>query len=178
MALVAFLRGVNVGGHRSFRPTRLANDLRHLDAVNIGAAGTLVIRRRISRAQLRTEIASRLPFDTGIMICRGGDVADLHRRNPFAGQPSGPDTVRFVCVLARRPRALPPLPLYLPSRANWLVKVHEYDAPFVLGLYRRQMRAIACLGQLDRRFEVPLTTRNWNTIGAIAGILGATGATS
>ena len=38
MALVVFLRGVNVGGHRTFRPTVLAKQLRHLDAVNIGAA--------------------------------------------------------------------------------------------------------------------------------------------
>ena len=46
MALVVFLRGVNVGGHRTFRPAALVKDLAHLDAVNIGAAGTFVIRRR------------------------------------------------------------------------------------------------------------------------------------
>ena len=44
MALVVLLRGVNVGGHRTFRPTTLAEQLRHLDAVNVGAAGTFVIR--------------------------------------------------------------------------------------------------------------------------------------
>ena len=43
MALVVFLRGVNVGGHRTFRPTTLTKQLKHLDAVNIGAAGTFVI---------------------------------------------------------------------------------------------------------------------------------------
>ncbi|HEU4387048.1 MAG TPA: hypothetical protein VFV34_04580, partial [Blastocatellia bacterium] len=39
------LRGVNVGRHRTFRPTTLAKQLKHLDAVNIDAAGTFVIRR-------------------------------------------------------------------------------------------------------------------------------------
>lgn len=34
MALVVLLRGVNVGGHRTFRPTTLAEQLKHLDAVN------------------------------------------------------------------------------------------------------------------------------------------------
>jgi hypothetical protein len=48
MALLMFLRGVNVGGHRTFRPTKLAEQLKHLDVVNIGAAGTLVIRRAIT----------------------------------------------------------------------------------------------------------------------------------
>ena len=55
MALVVLLRGVNVGGHRTFRPTTLAEQLKHLDAANIGAAGTFVIRRPVTRAQLRAE---------------------------------------------------------------------------------------------------------------------------
>ena len=51
VALVVLLRGINVGGHRTFRPTKLAEQLKHLDAVNIGAAGTFVIRRPVTRAQ-------------------------------------------------------------------------------------------------------------------------------
>jgi hypothetical protein len=62
---VVLLRGVNVGGHRTFRPSALAERLKHLDAVNIGAAGTFVIRRPVSRTQLRAELARRLPFDSG-----------------------------------------------------------------------------------------------------------------
>jgi len=44
MALVVFLRGVNVGGHRTFRPSLLANELSDFDVVNVGAAGTFVVR--------------------------------------------------------------------------------------------------------------------------------------
>lgn len=53
MALVAFLRGINVGGHRSFRPSVLAKQLAHYDVVSIGATGTFVIRRPITRTKLR-----------------------------------------------------------------------------------------------------------------------------
>jgi hypothetical protein len=45
------------------------------------------------------------------------------------------------------------------------------DNRFVFGLYRRDMKVIGCLGTLDRLFGVPVTTRNWNTIAAIARIL-------
>src|SRR5213592_2066105 len=38
MALVVFLRGVNVGGHRTFRPSLLARELSEYDVVNVGAA--------------------------------------------------------------------------------------------------------------------------------------------
>jgi uncharacterized protein (DUF1697 family) len=42
---------------------------------------------------------------------------------------------------------------------------------FVIGEYRRQMKAIGCLGTLDRVFGASATTRNWNTITAIAKAL-------
>jgi hypothetical protein len=41
----------------------------------------------------------------------------------------------------------------------------------VLGVYRREMKAIGFLGEIDRLFGVPATTRNWNTILAIAKVL-------
>ena len=77
MALVVLLRGVNVGGHRTFRPKMLSDQLQHLGAVNIGAAGTFVIREPISRAQLRAEFARRLPFATEIVICHSRQMLRL-----------------------------------------------------------------------------------------------------
>ncbi len=50
MPEVVLLRGVNVGGHKTFRPSALAAQLQHLDVVNIGAAGTFVVRRSVGHA--------------------------------------------------------------------------------------------------------------------------------
>lgn len=171
MALVVLLRGVNVGGHRTFRPTELAETLKHLDPVNIGAAGTFVIRRPITRAQLRAELTRRLPFDAEVMICNGREIVRLASRDHFAGQPMRPDIVRFLSVLARSPRSRPPTPVSFPPTGQWLLKILASEDRFVIGLYRRQMRAISYLGTLDRLFGVPATTRNWNTIAAIANVL-------
>ena len=171
MALVVLLRGVNVGGHRTFRPSRLAAQLKHLDAVNIGAAGTFVIRQPVSRAQLRAEVARRLPFDTKIMICDGRDILSLVSRDVFSGHAARPDIVRFVSVLSQSPRSALSTPMSFPSTGKWLVKVLARENRFVVGLYRRCMKAISYLGMLDRVFGVPVTTRNWNTITAIAKAL-------
>jgi len=86
VALVVFLRGVNVGGHRTFRPTKLAEALNHLGAVNIGAAGTLVIRQPMTQAQARAAVARKLPFVADIIVCPGRDIASLISKNPFEGQ--------------------------------------------------------------------------------------------
>jgi uncharacterized protein (DUF1697 family) len=162
---------VNVGGHRTFRPTRLAEELEHLGAINIGAAGTFVIRQRISHARLRAEVARRLPFETEIMICDGRKIVGLLSHDSFSSHQERPDIVRFVSVLSRLPRSSPPLPLRLPSRGEWLLQVLAREGRFVVGRYRRRMKAIGYLGMLDRHFGVPLTTRSWNTITAIAKVL-------
>jgi uncharacterized protein (DUF1697 family) len=171
VALVVFLRGVNVGGHRTFRPTTLAQQLKHLDAVNIGAAGTFVIRRPVTPAQLRTELARRLPFDTDVMVCQGREIVRLMSQRHFVDQPVRSDIVRFVSVLSKRPRWVPPVPMIFPSSGKWLLKILARDNRFVFGVYRRHMKVIGYLGMFDRLFGVPVTTRNWNTIAAIASVL-------
>src|SRR5205823_7333272 len=148
MALVVLLRGVNVGGHRTFRPAALVEQLKHLDAVNIGAAGTFVIRRPISEAKLRAELARRLPFDTEIMICQGREIIRLMSRNHFADEPEHPGVVRFVSVLSKRPRSAPSMPINFPSSGKWLLKILATDNRFLLGLYPRPETAFGYLGTL------------------------------
>ena len=171
MALVVFLRGLNVGGYRNFRPAALARQLHHLDAVNIGAAGTFVIRKPISRSRLHAEIKRRVPFEAEIAICTDRDIRRLISLDPFRQHRIRPDIVRFVSVLSRRPVATPPLRVIFRLDGKWLLKVLAHDGRFVVGLYRRHMKVIGYLGKLDRMFGMPVTTRNWNTITAINGVL-------
>jgi len=171
MALVVLLRGVNVGGHRTFRPTALARELEDLDVVNIGAAGTFVVRKPVTPAQLRTEVMRRLSFETDIMICPGRDFLRMMSRDHFASQPERPDVVRFVSVLSDSPRVKLSTPVIFPEGGPWLLKILACERRFVLGVYRRQMKAISYLGEIDRLFGVRATTRNWNTVNAIARVL-------
>jgi uncharacterized protein (DUF1697 family) len=170
MTQVVFLRGVNVGGYKAFQPSVLAKQLKDCDAINIGAAGTFVVRNRISQANLRAELLRKLPVEAEIMICTGRELITAAAENPFRDQPSGPDIVHFVGVLAKRPRGLPELPLILPAD-NWLLRVIAIQDRFAFGVYRRHMRAISCLGQVEKRIGVPVTVRNWNTINAIIKVI-------
>ena len=171
LALVVFLRGINVGGHRTFRPTVLAEDLRHLGAVNIGAAGTLVIRHRITQAQARLEVERNLPFVAEITVCQGRDIEKLYSDAHFSGQSAQPDVVRFVSVLSQRPCLTPSTPIRFPSDGRWLLKILARHNRFVIGMYRRHMKVIGYLGALDQLYGVSVTTRNWNTIAAVVKVL-------
>lgn len=172
MAIVVFLRGVNVGGHRTFRPSLLAKALHRYDVVNVGAAGTLVVRAPGPRVRFEAALRRELPFEARIAICSDRDLTAIATESPFAGSPAT-DVVRFVSVLPKATRARPPLPISLPDESDWLVRVIAVKRCFVFGEYRRQMKTIRCLGQLDDIFGAPATTRNWNTMLSIARLLRA-----
>jgi uncharacterized protein (DUF1697 family) len=169
---VVFLRAVNVGGANRCQPALIAKQLAKFGIVNIGAVGTFIVRKDVSESTLRAAIAKKLPFKSEIMICPARDILKLAaKRDPFARQPSGPDITRFVNVLARRLPAPPSLPLSLPSDDDWLLKIIAIENRFVLGVYRRQMKAITYLGKIEKLLGVPATTRNWNTIKKVVKLL-------
>ena len=171
MPSVVFLRAVNVGGTNRCQPALIAKQLAKFGVVNIGAVGTFVVREKVSESTLRAAFTRKLPFKCEIMICPARDVIRLVSKDPFSGQPSGPDITQFVSVLAKKLRTLPPLPLSLPSDDDWLLKVIAIQDRFVLGLYRRQMKAISYLSKIEKRLGVAATTRSWNTIEKVAKML-------
>ena len=173
MASVVFLRAVNVGTANRCRPAEIAKKLAKFDVVNIGAVGTFVVRKDVAESTLRTAMARQLPFKVEIMICPARDVLKLIATDPFKGQPAGANITRFVNVLHAPLRKRPHLPLALPSDDDWLAKVVAIQGRFVLGIYRREMKAIGCLGKIEKLLGVPSTNRNWNTMEKVATVLNA-----
>jgi uncharacterized protein (DUF1697 family) len=142
MALVVFLRGVNVGGHRTFRPSILARELSDYDVLNVGAAGTFVVRKPGSRAKFRAVLLRKLPFEAQIVLCDGRDLMRLETENPFGTQSSPPDVVRFVSILSKAGGLRASLPVTFPADGEWLVRVIASEGQFVFGMYRRHMKTI------------------------------------
>lgn len=160
-----------MGGHRTFRPSLLAQQLQEYDVLNVGAAGTFVVRKPGSRAKFRAALLRKLPFEAEIMLCTSRDLIRLETENPFSTQPSPPDVVRFVSILSKAGAVRAPLPVSFPSDGLWFVRVIASEGQFVFGMYRRHMKTIRYLSQIDKLYGAPATTRNWNTIAAILRIL-------
>lgn len=171
MALVAFLRGVNVGGHKTFRPSMVAKALCDYDVVNVGAAGTFVVRKPGSKGKFRAALVRKLPFDAHVVVCDGRDLISIAMENPFGPELSRPDIVRFVSILSRTGGVRDDLPVSFPPDGEWLVRILALKNRLVFGVYRRNMKTIGYLGRIDKLFGVPATTRNWNTILAVVRIL-------
>ena len=169
MSSVVFFRAVNVGGHQKFQPGKLANELEPFGVVNLGAAGTLVVRENVSETKLRNEILRRLPFEPELMICPARQVLALARGNWFAAAPAGKDLGRFVSVMEKAPRAKPPLPIEQPAGPKWEVRVVAITGRFALSV--RRLGQTYSNAVVEKQLGIPATTRNWNTVESIREIL-------
>ena len=168
MAYVVFLRGVNVGGHKAFRPSVLASTLSRLNVKSFGAAGTFIVRGTVSERAARAEFLRYLPFDAQVMMCKAQELVDLVGDDPLRDQAHDKDITRFVSVLEKRPRAMPPLPIYAPESPgnnDWQVAVMAVRGCFAVSLRRPRGKTVIYPNEVvEKRLGVAATTRNWNTI--------------
>jgi hypothetical protein len=78
--------------------------------VNVGAAGTFVIRKPGSRAKFRADLLRKLPFEAEVVLCDGRDLIRFETENPFEAEPARADVVRFVSILSKAPEFGPRFP--------------------------------------------------------------------
>ena len=174
MAHVVFLRAANVGGKNVFRPAKLAASLKHLDVVNVGAAGTFVIRGEVSAGMIRKEILSRLPFAPEIVICSAKQILDLVASEPFRGVAFSKDQRGWVAAFTGKPRSSLALPASAPKGRDWSVRVDRLDGSFAVGLFRRRPKGFVFPSNfLESELGISATTRWWETFQRIAKILEA-----
>lgn len=134
MALVVFLRGINVGGHRTFRPSLLAKQLSDYGVVNVGAAGTFVVRKPGPRAQFLAALKRKLPFETEVVCSEGREFLRIETENPYGSKSFPRDIVRFVRILSKAGRLKSSLPVAFPAEGEWLVRIISSQGQFVFGM--------------------------------------------
>jgi len=101
----------------------LAKELGIYDAVNVGAAGTLVVRKPGLRAKFLAELRRKLPFEATIAFCDGRDLIRLQMDDPVGTEPPPADVDQFVSILSEAGRRGVSLPIALPEGEEWLVRI-------------------------------------------------------
>lgn len=170
MASVVLLRGANLGKKR-FSPKAVEAALADLDAVNVGAAGTFVVRKRVAAATLRERVQAELPWgDAEMVVCTAKEVLDALAAGGDVDAPAG--ARRFATAMARKPAKPPKLPLDAPPGAKWGVRVAKLSGRFALGARRSMAEAGVYPNEVvEKAFGVRATTRDWPTMERVAALL-------
>lgn len=163
MAHVVLLRGVNVGGHRRFRPSQVARDLASQGVESVGAAGTFVTRDRAGAEA----VLAALPVEANAIVVARGPLSAFVASNPFGDVPARSDLRRLVTFLSAKPAKEPDLPLDAPE-GRWQVRLVARDGPFVASLWRPDRKRLLYPNEVvEKAFGVPATTRSWDTVETV-----------
>lgn len=172
MAHAVFLRAANVGGANVFRPAQFAAALKRLDVVNIGAAGTFVVRSGASAAEIRKAFEAKLPHALAMAVRPGREVTALVARAPFAKLTFSKDHRAWVAILTGKPTRAMTLPHVTPAEGEWFVRCDSLDGAFALGQWRRHpTKLVIPANPIEKALGVPVTVRWWETMEKVAGVL-------
>ncbi len=123
-------------------------------------------------AKLRAEILRHLPFAPELKIAPARDLLARAQNPRYQAAPPGVDARWFVSIMQKTPRQLPKLPLDQPPGAQWQVRIMQVTGKFAVSLWRKHDRLQLYPNAIvEKHFSLPATTRNWNTLTALAKIL-------
>ena len=170
MATVVLLRGANLGKKR-FSPKAVEAALADLDCVNIGAAGTFVVRKRVAAAALRERVRAEVPWeDAEMVLCTDKEFRAALAAGDAIPVPAG--AKRFATAMETKP-AKPEVPLEAPAGSAWGVRVVAVEERFALGV-RRSVGATGVYPNevIEKAYSVRATTRDWPTMEKVGKLLG------
>jgi uncharacterized protein (DUF1697 family) len=170
----AFLRGINVGGHRKIKMTDLArmfSDMGLADVRTVIASGNVVFSSdEANETELTKKIERALEQELGypidVMLRRVAWLQELIERDPFASV-TGDEGHRYVSFMQSAPKETPDLPYDAPDEYYAVLALHDRDV-FWLSRKMPNGRHGDTGKFISKHVGKVATVRNWNTVVKIA----------
>jgi uncharacterized protein (DUF1697 family) len=168
---VAFLRGVNVGGHKPIRMAELAAAFAELGLRNVRtvlASGNVLfdaptLSRKGLAARISAGLKRTLGFDATVVVRTLEEIGQLLDSDPFRGMKPPAGAQLYITFLAEdAPAEVAPT-----GRSNIrMARVSAGEVASVVVLSPGH-GTTDLMSILDRQFGRKATTRNWNTLKRI-----------
>ncbi len=167
----AFLRGVNIGGHKAvgMQPLKAAFGEMGFDGVStILASGNVLFRApRTAPAELTAGIEGKLRdafgFEIPVMVRTVAHLQGLAEADPFREIEVTPQTRLLVTFLAKKPGSHFPLPYVSPRKEFRILSVSAGEVLSALTV-TPGAGTPEFMKFMDREFGRALTTRTWTTV--------------
>ncbi len=167
---VAFLRGINVGGHHKVPMSHLSQAMEALDCHNVKTilnSGNILFDSdtNIQESKISNHLAKTFGFAIPVMV-REYDLIDrLLKKNPFKNRISSKDIRWYVSFLKEdvsNPVRLP----WSTADTSFEILCKKDKAVFSI-LDLSKTSTLKGMDDLETMYGKEMTTRNWNTIERI-----------
>ena len=171
---VAFLRGINVGGHHKVPMADLRQRMAMLGFTEITTllnSGNIIfstVEGKISQLEKRIahDLEQHFEFPVPVLVRRAEEIEELITAQPFSEVEVTKDTRLYVSFLKEdRPHDLS-LPWTSEDRSFRILQIHNRIICSVLDL--SVTKTPKGMDALEQLFGKNITTRNWNTLLRIA----------
>lgn len=168
---VAFLRGINVGGHKKIKMDDLRAAFASWGFTNIKtllASGNVLFDSKKANSHalkqiLEKNIAATFGFEVPVILRTLEEIQDLADADPFKGIKVTPQTRLYATFLSEKPTSKLKIPYTSPEKDFTIVQVTNGEVLSVLTLTPNR-GTIEAMAILEKEFGKNITTRNWNTV--------------
>lgn len=167
---VAFLRGINVGGHHRVPMPELRWEFGKMGFENITSilnSGNVLfeVSENISEDKISNQLESVFGFPIPTLTRKIDEIVNIYNESPFESVEVTSDIRLYVSFLKREVDANLSLPWNSQDGSYTIIEQKEKSIFSVLDL--SVAKTPKAMEALEKYYGKDITTRNWNTIGRI-----------
>ena len=171
---VAFLRGINVGGHNLVPMDALKKAFESIGFENVKtllvSGNVLFEAPQTNSSVLVKKIEGKLEktfgHEIGVLVSTIKELQHLNKTNPFKGILVTPQTRLYVTFLSEKRKTSLKIPYESSDKSFKIIQVTASKVCSVL-ILSPNSKTVDLMGILEKEFGKKITTRNWNTITRI-----------
>jgi uncharacterized protein (DUF1697 family) len=171
---IAFLRGINVGGHHKVPMAELRSEIKKMGFSNVNTvlnSGNIIFDGSPEQTtrlgeKLAAHLQSVFGFSIPVMVRNDGQILSLINENPFQNVEVTKDTRLYITFLKDEPKIRLPLPWFSADKTFCIINIRNRIICSVLD--NSLVKTTKGMDSLEQLFGKNITTRNWNTLLRIA----------
>ncbi len=168
MKYVAFLRGINVGGHKLIKMEELNSIFVSFGLKNVKTflqSGNVIFEAPKSNTlvkKIEAGLFKALGYEVKVLLRSIAEIEEMIKLDPFKNIEADKDTKLYVTFLPEVPKEKPPLP-YISEKEGYEI-INITDREVYMVTHRLKNGAFGSFAYIEKTFGKYSTTRNWNTI--------------
>jgi uncharacterized protein (DUF1697 family) len=171
---VAFLRGINVGGHtikmeglkKVFESIGLNNVMTLLASGNVLFTDNSHANSSELTKSIEEKLEKTYEYHIGVILRNAQEIGNLLNSQPFQSIIVTPQTRLYTTFLSEKPKSSLGIPYLSPEKDFSILSIINKEVCSVLTL-SKERNTTDIMKILEKEYGKRITTRNWNTVRKI-----------